>query len=189
MNKTLIIVDPQYDFIEGGKLPVEGGKEALDSIVDYINSGELSMVIITQDCHCGSHCSFKEYGGDWPEHCVEGTHGAEIYKPIMDAIEKNHIMVYYLQKGHYLEAYSAFRRQTEGYAHWKEYATEDSKEPYLQFHEDEIIQICGLAGDVCVMQTAIALKDLRPVIIEELTASLDKDNFRKLADLNGIIVI
>jgi nicotinamidase/pyrazinamidase len=189
MNKTLIIVDPQYDFIEGGKLPVEGGKKALDNIVEYLNSGELSMVIVTQDWHNGTHCSFKEQGGQWPEHCVEGTLGANIYKPILDAIEKNHIMVYYLQKGHYLEAYSAFRRQTEGYAHWKEYSTEDTKEPYIQFHEDEIVQICGLAGDVCVMSTAIVLKDVKPVIIENLTASLDTDNFRKLADINGITII
>ena len=189
MNKTLIIVDPQYDFIEGGKLPVEGGKQALDNVVDYLNSGEVSLVIITQDCHNGMHCSFKEQGGPWPEHCVEGTHGAEIYKPILDAIEKNHIMVYYLQKGHYLEEYSAFRRQTEGYAHWKEYSTEDDREPYIQFHEDEIVQICGLAGDVCVMRTAINLKDTKPVIIEDLTASLNADNFRKLADINGITIV
>lgn len=47
MNKTLIIVDPQYDFIEGGKLPVTGGKAALDRIVEYLDSGELSMVILT----------------------------------------------------------------------------------------------------------------------------------------------
>lgn len=189
MNKTLIIVDPQYDFIEGGKLPVVGGTKALDNIVEYLNSGEVSMVILTQDWHNGSHCSFKEYGGDWPEHCVAGTHGAEVYKPILDAIEKNHIMVYYLKKGRYVEEYSAFRHQTEGYAHWKEFSTQDQEEPYIQFHEDEIIQICGLAGDVCVMQTAIALKDLKPVIIEDLTASINPDNFRKLADLNGITIV
>lgn len=98
-------------------------------------------------------------------------------------------MVFYLKKGRYLEEYSAFRRQTEGYAHWKEYATQDHEEPYIQFHEDEIVQICGLAGDVCVMQTAIVLKDLKPVIIEDLTASLNTENFRKLADINGITVI
>ena len=37
MNKiTLIIVDPQYDFIEGGKLPVKGGTKALDNVVAII---------------------------------------------------------------------------------------------------------------------------------------------------------
>lgn len=189
MNKTLIIVDAQYDFIEGGKLAVEGGRQALDNIVDYLNSGEISMVITTQDWHEGKHCSFKEQGGDFPEHCVKGTHGADIYKPIMDAICKNHILLFQLHKGYYIEEFSAFKHETGDYSHWKDYATTDTETPYIQFHEDEIVQICGLAGDICVMQTAIALKDVKPVIIDNMTASLNYDNFRKLADLNNITII
>ena len=38
---TLIIVDPQYDFIEGGKLPVKGGRKALENVAELIRSGEL----------------------------------------------------------------------------------------------------------------------------------------------------
>lgn len=189
MNKTLIIVDAQYDFIEGGKLPVEGGKVALDNIVEYLNSGEISMVITTQDWHNGKHCSFKEQGGDFPEHCVQETHGADIYKPIVDAILKNRIMWFNLQKGLHLEEFSAFTHKTESYAHWLEYGTTDSVEPYIQFHEDEVIEIVGLAGDICVMHTALALKEAKPVIIESMTASLSTENFRKLADLNGITIV
>lgn len=189
MNKTLIIVDAQYDFIEGGKLPVIGGKQVLDNIVEYLNSREISTVITTQDFHNGMHCSFVEQGGTFPEHCVNGTHGAEIYAPIIEAIEKNKLFHFHLQKGQYLEAFSAFIHQTEGYLHWKEYATTDSMEPYIQFHEDEVVQICGLAGDICVMQTALAIKAVNPVIIDNLTASLSDDNFRKLADQNNITII
>lgn len=189
MNKTLIIVDAQYDFIEGGKLAVEGGTQALDNIADYLDSGEISMVITTQDWHNGAHCSFKEQGGDFPEHCVAGTHGAEIYQPILDAIKHNHILTISLKKGRYLEEFSAFKGKEAGYAHWNEYSTVDVEEPYIQFHEDEIIEIVGLAGDICVMQTATVLKDLKPVIIESMTASLNAGNFRKLADLNGITIV
>lgn len=63
MNKTLIIVDAQYDFMEGGKLPVEGATKALNNIVSLIESGEYSTIITTQDWHNGKHCSFKEQGG------------------------------------------------------------------------------------------------------------------------------
>lgn len=189
MNKTLIIVDAQYDFMEGGKLPVQGATQALNNIVDYLNSGEISLVITTQDCHNGKHCSFKEQGGDFPEHCVEFTHGADIYKPIMDAIVKNKILSYNLCKGKYLEEFSAFTNSTDGYAHWKEYNTTDTVTPYIQFHEDEIVQICGLAGDICVMNTAIALHDVNPVIIDNLTASLDDGNFRALASQHGITLV
>lgn len=189
MNKTLIIVDAQYDFIEGGKLAVPGGKQALDNIVEYLNSGEISTVITTQDWHYGKHPSFKSEGGDFPEHCVKFTHGADIYAPIEEAIKNMNIFDFRLHKGEYIEQFSAFLGQTEGFLHWKEYATTDENNQYLQFHEDEIIEICGLAGDICVMNTAIALKDLKPVIIDSMTASLNEDNFRYLADTNGITIV
>lgn len=189
MNKTLIIVDAQNDFMEGGKLPVAGATEALNNIVEYLNSGEISMVITTQDWHEGKHESFKEQGGDFPEHCVLGTHGADIYASIEEAIKANNLLRFRLRKGRFEEQFSAFIKRTEGYAHWKEYITTDYDSPYIQFHEDEQVLICGLAGDICVMSTAIALKDLNPAIVDNLTASLDDNNFRTLADQNNITII
>lgn len=189
MNRTLIIVDAQNDFMEGGKLPVTGATIALDNIVNYLNSGEVSLVITTQDWHEGKHESFKEQGGDFPEHCVQYTHGADIYAPIEEAIKANNLLRFNIRKGEYIEQFSAFTNRTSGYAHWKEYATTDYDNPYIQFHEEEQVIICGLAGDICVMQTAIALKDLNPVIADNLTASLNEDNFRTLADLNNITIV
>ena len=188
MNKTLIIVDGQYDFMEGGKLPVEGATKALDNTASLIESGEYSTIITTQDWHNGKHCSFKEQGGVFPEHCVQGTHGADIYKPITDAIKFKYI-TYNLKKGQYLEEFSAFKTPTNGYKHWKEYNTTDDKTPYIQFHEDEIVHVCGLAGDICVMTTAIKLKDLNPSVIENCTASIDNEAFRILADRYNINII
>lgn len=189
MNKTLIIVDGQYDFMEGGKLPVEGATKALDNIVSLIESGEYSTIITTQDWHNGKHCSFKEQGGAFPEHCVQGTHGADIYAPIAEAIQKGRYFNINLKKGKNLEEFSAFENRTPGYPHWKEYNTTDDKTPYIQFHEDEVIHICGLAGDICVMTTAIKLKDLNPSIIENCTASIDNEAFRILADRYNINII
>lgn len=189
MNKTLIIVDAQYDFIEGGKLAVPGGKHALDNIVEYLDSGEISTVITTQDWHCGKHLSFKSEGGEFPEHCVMNTRGADIYDPIIDAIHRNNIFWLKLYKGGYTEEFTAFLKKTDGYAHWQEYSTTDYENSYLLFHKDEIVEICGLAGDICVMNTAIALKDLKPVIIDSMTASLNEDSFRYLADTNSITIV
>lgn len=189
MNKTLIIVDGQYDFIEGGKLPVEGATKALDNTVSLIESGEYSTIITTQDWHNGKHCSFKEQGGAFPEHCVQGTHGADIYAPIENAIQKGKYLSFNLKKGINLEEFSAFEDKTPGYPHWKEYNTTDIKTPYIQFHEDEIVHICGLAGDICVMTTAVKLKDLNPSIIENCTASINNEAFRILEDRYNINII
>ena len=189
MNKTLIIVDGQYDFMEGGKLPVEGATKALDNIVALIEKGEYSTIITTQDWHNGKHCSFKEQGGTFPEHCVQGTHGADIYAPIEKAIQKGEYFSFNLKKGTNLEEFSAFENRTPGYPHWKEYNTTDNKTPYIQFHEDEVVHICGLAGDICVMTTAVKLKDLNPSIIENCTASINNETFRILADRYNINII
>ena len=85
---TLLIVDPQYDFIEDGKLPVKGGKEALDNVAKFINNhaSEISDIIVTKDWHKADHCSFKAFGGKFPEHCIAESFGAKVYIPIQDAI-------------------------------------------------------------------------------------------------------
>ena len=189
MNKTLIIVDAQYDFMEDGKLPVNGATKALDNIAALIESGEYSTIITTQDWHNGKHCSFKEQGGVFPEHCVQGTHGADIYAPIEKAIQKGGYFNFNLKKGMNLEEFSAFEDKISGYPHWKEYKTTDSTCPYIQFHEDEIVHICGLAGDICVMTTAVKLKELNPSIIENCTASIENETFKILADRYDINII
>ena len=36
-------------------------------------------VVYTQDWHPADHTSFKEQGGIWPVHCVQGTEGAAFH--------------------------------------------------------------------------------------------------------------
>lgn len=186
MKKTLIIVDPQYDFIEGGKLAVEGGTLALDHVVEYILSGEVGNVVLTQDWHRPDHCSFIPFGGEFPEHCVAGTHGAEIYNPIINAIMEKNIYTLIYKKGHDAEAFTAFSKSPRKYFDHLEYETTDGT---IIFNKGEEVQICGLAGDICVMNTAVALKEMNPVIIDNLTASLDDNNFRALANQFEIPII
>ena len=74
---ALIVVDVQNDFCPGGALAVPDG----DAVVPIINSlmQFFEHVIATQDFHPAGHSSFTEQGGPWPEHCVQGTTGAEFH--------------------------------------------------------------------------------------------------------------
>ena len=179
MNKiTLIVVDPQYDFIEGGKLPVKGGTKALDNVVDLINSGKVGQVITTQDWHFGGHESFINFGGDFPEHCVENTHGAKIYDPIMKAIYANNIYYIDYYKGHYSEEFSAFHEVKGDYSDYIDIRASNAKneecEYVLTFSKDETVVVCGLAGDICVLNTLKALKPLGQLYVYlDGVASLD----------------
>lgn len=61
-KKTLIIVDPQYDFMEGGSLPVKGGTRALDNLVEHLisESDNYSSILVTLDTHHPTNLAFKE---------------------------------------------------------------------------------------------------------------------------------
>ena len=78
---ALLVVDVQNDFCPGGPLAVPEG----DRIVPEINRWiELAVergvpVFASRDWHPKDHVSFKERGGPWPPHCIQGTPGAEFH--------------------------------------------------------------------------------------------------------------
>lgn len=89
--KTLILVDIQNDFLPGGALAVPHG----DEVVPVANQllPHYDLAVATKDWHPADHASFASQHpghavGDvthvdgieqilWPDHCVQGTAGAE----------------------------------------------------------------------------------------------------------------
>lgn len=75
---ALLIVDMQRDFCPGGALPVRDG----DRLVPILNRWMAAFaqahcpVFASRDWHPPHHVSFRERGGPWPPHCVQGTPGA-----------------------------------------------------------------------------------------------------------------
>jgi len=78
---ALIIVDVQRDFCSGGALPVPDGEKIIPTLNKYIEkfSKAGALIVATRDWHPPNHMSFKDYGGVWPTHCVQGTLGAEFH--------------------------------------------------------------------------------------------------------------
>ena len=159
---TLIIVDPQYDFIEGGKLPVNGGTKALDNIAKLINSGEVGNCLVSRDWHPGNHCSFKDFGGQFPEHCVANTNGARIYSPISDAITKNNLYAEYIVKGtqRYVEEFAVFNGIKEEFYDCVSLNISNDDVGYILSNREDVV-VCGLAGDICVLETLKQLVKVR----------------------------
>jgi nicotinamidase/pyrazinamidase len=57
-SKSLIIVDVQYDFCEGGALAVPGGSQVIP-LINALRSGcDWRVVVLTQDWHPPTHASF-----------------------------------------------------------------------------------------------------------------------------------
>ena len=161
MKKILLIVDPQNDFITGS-LAVEGAKEKMMKLADYIkNKGcKYDYICITLDSHPENHMSFKENGGIWPEHCVIDTNGWNIPEYLDDAMQYagagKKIYFGYYHKGTEpdTEEYSIFDNHDDGNILANQ-ITDLIREGNIE------IDICGIAGDYCVLET---LKGLRNII-------------------------
>ena len=146
MSKLLLVVAPQIDFITG-TLPVPGAEEALAPIAQFItdSNGEYAYKVVTTDWHPYNHCSFVEQGGQWPVHCVQFSAGAGIYQPLIAPLNETSGYTQVLTKGTFADAeeYSIFRNQLSA-EHLHKVIT------VLGITQ---IDVCGLAGDVCVLNT------------------------------------
>lgn len=78
---VLLIVDVQNDFCPGGALAVNKGDEVIPVLNRWIDEAQRLGVTVyaSRDWHPAGHISFKERGGPWPPHCIQGTAGAAFH--------------------------------------------------------------------------------------------------------------
>lgn len=85
-KRALIVVDVQNDFCPGGALAVPHGDEVVAPlnklIEEFLSRGE--PVYKSRDWHPAQTKHFAAYGGTWPVHCVQDTHGAEFHPELID---------------------------------------------------------------------------------------------------------
>lgn len=173
MKNILLIVDPQNDFISGS-LAVAGADEKMLKLSKYIEDkgNEYCAIYVTLDSHPEDHCSFKENGGVWPKHCVNYTEGWGVHFPLEEVLE-TYEHVNYFNKGEDSneEEYSIFSNDYDG----EMLASLINK--ICKNDEDTFIDVCGIAGDYCVLETIKGLTELinndHIYILEEFTASID----------------
>ena len=138
MPRALIVVDFQNDFTPGGALGVDGGDTIAGRINELAASGDFDLVVATRDWHPPEHGSFVRQGGPWPDHCVQGTPGAELH----DALDRSRIDVI-LDKGQ--------DPATEGYSGFEATGLDE----LLRSRGIDGVTVVGLATDYCVKNTAL----------------------------------
>lgn len=159
MKKTaLLLIDLQNDFIEGGALAVPNGREVIP-IANRLMA-QFPLVIATQDWHPPNHQSFasQHMGVElysqfdlhglpqtaWPDHCVQGTYGAELAPGLDLSMIHERVM-----KGTdpSIDSYSGFfdngHRRGTGLSE------------LLRKHAITEVTIMGLATDYCVLYSAL----------------------------------
>lgn len=176
-RRALIIVDVQNDFLPGGKLGVEEGDQVVPWIkMMLIDNFVYSTIVATQDAHPSNHVSFKDQGGEWPPHCVQGTAGEKL-DPF---VQKIAAAIFRKAETPDQDAYSGFK----GWAKDPFYGN-ITLHAYLRNQRIDEVDVVGLALDYCVKHTAIdavnkgyrarvLLNGTRPVAKDTgLTAILD----------------
>ena len=174
----LLVVDIQNDFCPGGSLAVPRG----DEVVPLINrlAMRFKHVVLTQDWHPRDHLSFASahpgmkpyqtidvaYGSQilWPDHCVQGTTGAELRKDLRIAHAE-----LVLRKGYHreIDSYSAFYENDR--------KTHTGLAGYLRERGFARIFVAGLAFDFCVRYSAEDARSegFEVVVIEDACRGID----------------
>ena len=136
MNKYLIVVDVQKDFVDGALGTPEAQAiipRVKEKIAEYRANG--GKVIFTRDTHQKNYLETNE-GKHLPvEHCIEGTDGWQVYEGLTDGDSV------------------ILNKPTFGYLGWRKYI-EDSA--------DLEIELIGLCTDICVASNALILKATFP---------------------------
>ena len=144
-GSALLIVDVQKDFCPGGALPVSEGERVVEALNRHIGDAVARgwPIYASRDWHPGVTRHFKDYGGDWPRHCVRDTAGAAFHDDLQ--LPASTIVV---SKGQDAEShgYSAFEGLTsEGLDLLSD----------LKARRIEHLYIGGLATDYCVKHSVL----------------------------------
>ncbi len=162
----LVVVDVQWDFCPGGLLPVAQG----DQIVPVINEWVTAVlnrnlpVYFSRDWHPKGHISFEERGGPWPPHCIQDQSGAQFHPYLM---WDDRIVV--VTKG------TRFDRDQNSVF------DETGFEHQLEYDGIKRLLVCGLALDVCVLETVMdALQaGFEVQLIKNATRPVDEESGRR----------
>lgn len=177
---VLLVIDVQNDFCPGGQLAVAGGDSVIEPLSEI--APHFEHIVLTQDWHSSHHASFASahtdkrpfesiempYGQQtlWPDHCVQGTRGAEFH-PALKLPQAELI----LRKG--------FRPQIDSYSAFFEndHATATGLGGYLRERGLTRVFLAGLAYDFCVGYSALDARQLgfEAIVIRDACRAIDLD--------------
>jgi nicotinamidase/pyrazinamidase len=175
---ALVVIDVQYSFLPDGSLAVPNGHQVIPTINSLAKS--FQNVVLTQDWHPPGHVSFAsshtgkkpferialDYGCQilWPDHCVQGTEGAQLAKDLN--IPHAELII---RKGFHndVDSYSAFLEADK--------ETPTGLASYLKERKIDTVFITGLATDFCVAWTAIDARRVGLVayVVEDACRGID----------------
>ena len=141
MEKILVVIDMQNDFIDGS-LGTPEAVAIVDNVVNKINTYKANNIYATRDTHFENYLETSEGKNLTVVHCVKETFGWQINSKVANAI-KNSVIIDKPSFGS-LELAEMLRKRSE--------------------KEDIEIELVGLCTDICVVSNAMILKAYMPEV-------------------------
>lgn len=141
MNKLLLVVDMQNDFINGS-LGTKEAEKIVPKVVDKIKKFD-GQVIFTRDTHTEEYLSTQE-GKKLPvEHCIKNSFGWQLCDEINEIAHEKDCMIIDKPSFGSLELVDVLKKIN-------------------MTHPVEQIEVIGLCTDICVISNALILKAAFP---------------------------
>ena len=180
-NSALVIVDMQYDFIDGS-LACQNADNAVKETLKYIDSQTKGQggedheildtfpILFTRDHHPADHSSFTAHGGTWPSHCVAGTRGGEIHEALLPYV--NEELTFDKGCDRTVEQYSGFEGMN---------SAGQSLGEILELLDTTDVYVCGIATEFCVRNTCEDLlkAGFKVHLLKDCIAYVDHDGHLK----------
>lgn len=158
MDKALVVIDMQNDFITGA-LANQEGQKIVGKIADYIRNFD-GDIIATRDTHDGNYLNTQE-GQNLPiPHCIHKTKGWEIVPEVQKALDEKQ-GVTYIDKPTFGSIALGDRIARKLY---------------------KSIELIGVCTDICVISNALLIKacaiETPVTVIEDLCAGVTTESHK-----------
>jgi nicotinamidase/pyrazinamidase len=164
-TSALLVVDVQHDFCTGGTLAVPQSEQVVEALNRHIAQATARGVPVyaSRDWHPPDTTHFKDYGGEWPVHCVRDSAGAQFHSDLH--LPSTAIVV---TKGDRADeaGYSAFEGHT---------AAGQALLSDLQSRGVTHLYVGGLATDYCVRASVLdaLASGLEVTVLSDAVAGVD----------------
>lgn len=144
MNKLLIVVDMQNDFVTGS-LKNPAAEKIIPNIVRKLRADDYAYLAFTRDTHEEDYLETQE-GKNLPvKHCIKNTEGWEIVPELQEFTD--HALI--------------IDKPTFGFKDWDKEISTYFDDTFPDDFPDEI-ELVGTCTDICVVSNALILKSLYP---------------------------
>lgn len=176
---ALLIVDVQHDFCAGGALAVPGGDEVVPVVNEVARAAAAAgaPIFASRDWHPSRSPHFAAFGGVWPVHCVQGSHGAALHGQLV------------LPAGTSVVTKGDSEKDPHGYDAFEGH-TEDGTPLVKALRARDVthVVVVGLATDYCVKNSVFGARraGLAVTVLRDAIRAVDLvegDGPRAIADM------